>query len=73
FRATGKYFPRTGKAWKKRAIRNLIKSAGEEEWRTFVKALCDSSDSCRGFPIDCKLCFDSYYNPVEMLQRVLEQ
>ncbi|MGD2066957.1 MAG: hypothetical protein PVI43_07315 [Candidatus Bathyarchaeota archaeon] len=66
-------FGNVRKAWRKRAIRHLIKNAGEEEWRTFAKALCNSSDICRGFPIECKSCFDSYYNPAERLQRVLEQ
>jgi len=66
-------FDNVRRAWKKRAIKHLIESAGEEDWRTFAKALCDSTDSCRGFPIQCKACFDSYYNPAEMLQRVLEQ
>jgi hypothetical protein len=66
-------FGNVRKAWEKRAIKHLIKNAGEEEWRIFVKALCDSWNSCRGFPIECKLCFDSYYNPVERLQRILEQ
>jgi hypothetical protein len=61
------------KAWKKRAIRHLIKNAGEYEWRTFAKALCDSSNLCHGFPVECKSCFDSYYDHDEMLERVLEE
>lgn len=59
-------------AWKKRAIRQLIKDAGKD-WCTFARALCNSSDVCRGFPYECKACFDSYFNPTEVLQRALEQ
>jgi len=66
-------FGNVRKAWKKRVIRHLIKSVGEEDWCTFARALCSSSDICRGFPYECKSCFDAYFNPAEILQRALEQ
>lgn len=65
-------FSKVREAWKKRAIRNLIKNAGKNDWCTFVKALCNSSDSCRGFPYSCKCCFDNYFETDDILQRVLE-
>ena len=60
-------------AWKKRVRRHLIKNAGKEDWCVFVKALCMSWDHCRGFPYDCKCCFDTYFNVNEMLQHIFEQ
>jgi hypothetical protein len=69
----GMLFDNVRSAWKKRAIRHLIEAVGKEDWCTFVKALCNSSDICRGFPYECKACFDSYFNPTEILQHALEQ
>lgn len=66
-------FGKVREAWKKRARRHLIKNAGKEDWCTFAKALCGSSDNCPGFPYDCKCCFDRYFNTAKILQRVLEQ
>ena len=60
-------------AWKRRARRSLIKNVGKKDWCVFAKALCNSSDNCRGFPYDCKCCFDSYFNTTEILQRIIEQ
>jgi hypothetical protein len=51
------------KAWQKRARRRLIEKVGKEDWCIFVKALCGSSDSCGGFPYECKCCFDNYFTP----------
>ena len=59
-------------AWKRRVRHHLIKNAGKEDWRVFVKALCMSWDSCREFPYDCKFCFDNYFNAKEIIQQVLE-
>jgi hypothetical protein len=64
-------FGNVRKAWKKRVARHLIKNAGEEDWRIFAKALCGSSNDCRGFPYECKSCFDSYFDPAKILQRAL--
>ena len=66
-------FEKVRTAWKKRAIRQLIKNAGKEDWCTFVKALCGSWKTCHGFPYDCKCCFDGYFNTKEILQHILEQ
>ena len=60
-------------AWKKRAVRNLIKNAGKEDWCIFVKALCNSSESCHGFPYTCKFCFDNYFEQADFLQHLLEK
>ena len=64
---------RVREAWKRRAIRNLIKNAGIEDWCIFVKALCNSAKSCHGFPYTCKSCFDNYFEPAEILQHILEK
>ncbi len=66
-------FGKVKKAWKKRARRNLIKNVGKGDWCAFAKALCGSWDSCRGYPYDCKGCFDSYFKTNEVLQRVLKE
>jgi hypothetical protein len=66
-------FEKIRAAWKKRAIHHLIKNAGKEDWCTFVKALCGSWERCRGFPYDCKCCFDGYFNTAEVLQHILEK
>ena len=66
-------FGKIRNAWKKRAIRHLIQNEGKTEWCVFAKALCNSWNSCRGFPYDCKSCFDSYFNPKDVIQQALEQ
>ena len=60
-------------AWKKRARRILIKNVGKEDWCVFAKALCNSTDSCPGFPYVCKCCFDSYFKPAKILQHGIEE
>ena len=65
-------FAKFREAWQKRVRRHLINKAGKEDWCVFVKALCMSWDSCRGFPYDCKCCFDNYFNIKEIIQQVLE-
>ena len=59
-------------AWKKRTREHLVKNAGEEEWCTFARALCGSADNCHGFPYQCKACFDTYYNPADVLECALK-
>jgi hypothetical protein len=72
-RSESMIFSKVRENWKKRARRLLIKRAGKEDWCAFAKALCRSWDSCQGFPYDCKGCFDSYFNPKEILQRIIEK
>jgi len=49
------------KAWQKRSRKHLIEKAGKNDWCIFAKALCNSSNTCKGFPYDCLCCFDSYF------------
>ena len=67
------FFGKIREAWKKRAMRHLIKNAGKEDWCAFAKALCGSWNSCREFPYECKCCFDRYFNVHQILQNALEQ
>jgi hypothetical protein len=65
-------FEKIRKAWKKRAAQHLIRNAGREDWCAFAKALCGSSHSCCGFPYECKSCFDTYFDPDEVINRAIK-
>lgn len=58
------------KTWQKRARRHQIQKAGEKDWKTFAKALCNSTKSCHGFPIDCPCCFESYVKATNKLGNI---
>ena len=73
FKGENMVFGKIRNVWKKRVIHHLIKNAGKEDWCTFAKALCGSWENCRGFPYECKICFDLYFDFDEILQHVLEQ
>jgi hypothetical protein len=66
-------FGKVRDAWKKRARKHLVETVGKEDWCAFARALCGSTDNCRGFPYECKSCFDVYFNPVDVLQHALKQ
>jgi hypothetical protein len=56
------------KAWQKRSRKHQIEKAGKQDWRIFAKALCNSSSTCEGFPVDCLCCFDSYFKATNRLE-----